>query len=82
MMDIDLLQKMARKAKGKIGIGVKLRAEVIQKNISEAKRLGLPEVEIYENPVELCEDLKERRICAAVRGTLSSSELLAAIKET
>lgn len=81
LLDLESIFRLAKLAKGKIGIGVKQRAEVIEKNIIEARRLGLPEIAIYEDPRQLCLDLREGRLCAAVRGTLSSSELLAAMKE-
>lgn len=81
MLDQESILQLARRAKGRIGIGVRQRAEVIQKNIQEARRLGLPDIEIYEDPRQLCLDLRDRRLCAAVRGTLSSNDLLMAMKE-
>lgn len=81
MLDQETIFLLAKKAKGKIGIGVKQRSEVIQKNIQEAKRMGLPEIEIYEDSKQLCLDLREKKLCAAVRGTLSSNDLLSSMKE-
>lgn len=81
MLDQEDILRLAKLAKGRIGVGVRQRAEVIQKNIQEARRLGLPEIDIYEDPKQLCLDLRERRLCAAVRGTLSSNDLLASMKE-
>jgi len=82
LLDQDSIFMLAKRAKGKIGIGVKQRIEVIQKNIKEAERIGLPEIEIYEDPKKLCTDLLEKRLCAGVRGTFSSNDLLPAIRET
>lgn len=81
MLEQETILQLARKAKGMIGIGARQRGEVIEKNIHEAKRLGLPEIEIYEDARQLCMDLRDRKLCAAVRGTLSSNELLEAMKD-
>lgn len=80
-LDMTGIFELAKKSKGRIGIGAKLRTEIIQSSIKEAKEQGLPEVEIYESSRKLCEDLRDKKICAAVRGTLSSTEILPSIKE-
>jgi putative methanogen marker protein 4 len=82
MLDIENLLALARTSKGQIGIGLRARPDVIDESIRMARQQGLPEVIAYDDAQKLCTDLRDRKICAAVRGTLPSGEVLAAIKET
>ena len=82
MFGSDYIFQLGKMSKGKIGIGAGPKSDAIVASVSKAERLGLPRSEVYEDSKRLCEDLKARKICAAVRGTLSSSEILPAIKET
>src|SRR5512136_3382557 len=82
MLDIGNLFELAKRSKGRIGIGSGARSDVIQESVRTAHSQGLPEAVIYEDAKQLCIDLKDRKICAAVRGTLSSTEVLPAIRAT
>jgi len=75
------IYELAQRAKGIVGIGVRMRAGTINSGIREALDRGLPEIAIYEHGRELCADLRDRKLCAAVRGTLSSTEMLSSIGE-
>lgn len=82
MLDIAEILELAKKSKGRIGIGSGSRSDIVRSCVGEAEARGLPAVEVYEDAKLLCEDLKARKICAAVRGTLSSSDILPFIRST
>jgi len=82
MLDLGNLFELAKKSKGRIGIGSGARSDVVQESVRTAHLQGLPEAVIYEDANQLSTDLRDRKICAAVRGTLSSTEVLPAIRET
>lgn len=81
LIELSGFIELAKKSKGRIGIGSKWRSDVVQDTVAAAHDQGFPQAVVYEDALSLCRDLKERRICAAVRGTLSSSDVLPAIRE-
>jgi len=72
---------MARKIEGRVGIGIGKRTEVIEDSIRGAQELGIGDIDVYSHGSELCMDLREGKLCAAVRGTLSSTEMIASIRD-
>jgi len=82
MLDIAGMLELGKKSRGRIGIGSGSRSDIVRSCVGESKSRGLPEVVVYEGVRELCQDLKARKICAAVRGTLSSSDILPVMKDT
>lgn len=76
----DFFLELALKENCRIGIGSKENPDIIKDSILECKKLGMANIEIYSDPENLIEDLKEGRIDAAVRGTMASSNLINLIK--
>ncbi|HDP96984.1 MAG TPA: hypothetical protein ENN25_04740 [Euryarchaeota archaeon] len=81
MLDMKRVLALGRRARGPVGIGMRTRSDAVRMSISEAADRGLPEIVVYENSKSLCSDLSKGEISSAVRGTLSSTELLPSIKE-
>ncbi|MDW5562831.1 MAG: methanogen marker protein 4 [Methanomassiliicoccus sp.] len=80
MITSDLVLSRARDLRMHIGIGAgKDEAKVI-KSREEALRLGLGEVTLYRDPMEMARDLSAGRIDAAVRGDMGSNEAMAAVR--
>lgn len=81
MLDMERVLALGRRARGPIGIGMRTRSDAVRISISEAAEKGLPEIVVYEDSKALCSDLRSGEISSAVRGTLSSTELLPSIRE-
>jgi len=82
MLDMSQILELGKKSKGRIGIGSGSRSDIVRSCVGESRSRGLPAVDVYESAESLCDDLKSRKICAAVRGTLSSNDILPMIKST
>lgn len=80
-LDMELIYALAQKAEGRIGIGVRMRSDIIRSSVQAARDQGLPEVDIYERGMDLCTDLQQGKLCAAVRGTLPSTEILSSVQK-
>lgn len=79
-MDMERVWELAREARGPVGIGMRTRSDAIRNSIDDAVDRGLPEIVAYEDSRLLCSDLRQGAISSAVRGTLSSTELLPSVR--
>lgn len=84
---MDLTSKiieLARKNKGKIGIGSdgsKKGQKIIEKSIAAATDQGFAEVLVFKSPEELMAALSSGEISGAVRGTLPAKETIGELKK-
>ena len=74
-----LLRRIERLAKGSsatVGIGRAKRGDATDLTVKLAAEEGLGQLEVFERPEALVRSLVDRRIDAAVRGTLGADEVL------
>jgi predicted methyltransferase MtxX (methanogen marker protein 4) len=64
----------------RIGIGVGADRQKVVRSKAEAERAGFDGVALYDDPIQLAEDLKEGKLDAAVRGDLDSNKAMAAVR--
>jgi putative methanogen marker protein 4 len=82
MFDMSSIYKLARKSKAAIGIGCAGSSDAVSNSMERASSEGYAQVQVFKEPQRLVSSLKEDKIHAAVRGTLSAGEVLESLKTT
>jgi putative methanogen marker protein 4 len=80
MLTSESLLSGVQNKHARIGIGVGVDRQKVVRSKAEAERAGFDGVALYDDPIQLAEDLKEGKLDAAVRGDLDSNKAMAAVR--
>jgi putative methanogen marker protein 4 len=81
MLTYESLLSGVQNKHARIGVGVGADRQKVALSRAEAEKAGFDGVALYDDPVQLAEDLKGGKLDAAVRGDLDSNRAMAAVRQ-